>query len=188
MSKTNPELRVTTPLCVISYPALFEPKAMEEGKDKKYSVEMIFPEGTDLTKLKAAAKLAAEEKWGKKIPAKLKSPFRDGDVDREGKEEYAGKVFISARSKSKPRVIVGQEMRACENPEEVYGGCVCAVSVTAFAYDNSGNKGVSFYLNSVWKVRDGQRLGGSGGDPTEDFAGMDLDAEAFGSGEGEIPY
>jgi hypothetical protein len=51
------------------------------------------------------------------------------------------------------------------------------VSVTPFAYDVNGNKGVSFFLNNVWVLRGGDKIGGHGGD---DFATIEVDASAFG--------
>lgn len=171
------DLRVVTPEAILSYPALFEPKAMNEGQTKKYSAELIFPSGTDLKPLREAAHKAAVAKWGDKIPKKLRSPFRDGSVDREGKPEYEGATFISARTTKKPAVVTGPDRVPVSDPETLYGGCKVRCSVTAFAYDNAGNCGVSFYLNSVWKLSDGTRLGGTGGD---DFAGVEVDPESFG--------
>lgn len=78
MSKT----RLVTPDAILSYPNLFVPRAMAEGMPEKYSCELIFPEGTDLTPLREAASAAAIQKWGDKLPANVRSPFRDGDEDR----------------------------------------------------------------------------------------------------------
>ena len=46
------------------------------------------------------------------------------------------------------------------DPDEVYAGAIVRASVTSFSYDVSGNKGVSFALNNVQKIRDGERLDG----------------------------
>jgi hypothetical protein len=174
-------MKVVTPECVISYPNLFVPTSMEEDSPKKYSCEMIFAAGTDLTKLRNAASQVAKDKWGDKIPKNLRSPFRDGDTDREDKPGYAGCTFMSARSKSQPKVLEGKQLDVVMDPESIYSGCVCIVSVTAFAYDMAGNKGVSFFLNNVWKIRDADRIGGGGGSAESDFAGVEVDADAFGS-------
>ena len=176
MTKT----RLVTPDAILSYPNLFTPRAMAEGMPEKYSCELIFPEGTDLTPLREAASAAAIQKWGDKLPANVRSPFRDGDEDRPGKPEDAGTTFISARSKQKPKVLEGEDMNPVMDEGEVYGGCVCRVSVTAFAYDQAGNKGVSFFLNNVWKLRDGEPLGG-GVSAADEFAGAGVDKSAFGS-------
>ena len=174
--------RVVTPECVISYPALFVPRAMAEGQEPKYSLEMIFGEEADLTELRRAASEVAKAKWGSKIPKNMRSPFRDGSTDREGKPEYEDKIFISARSKSRPIVVRGPD-RLLVEPEdaaEVYGGCICRVNVTPFAYDRAGNCGVSFFLNSVWVISRGTPFGGGGGS-ADGFDGVEVDADAFGA-------
>lgn len=168
--------RVITPEATLSYPNLFEPRAGLDGQEPKYSTELIFAGGTDLGELKAAAQAVAVAKWGDNIPKNLRSPFRDGDMDREGKPEYEGSTFISAKSKQRPVILYGPDRRQAE-PDEVYPGCVARVSVTPFAYDVNGNKGVSFFLNNVWVLRGGDMIGGRGGD---DFATIEVDASAFG--------
>ena len=43
---------------------------------------------------------------------------------------------------------------------DVYSGMYGRVSVTFFAYSNSGKKGIGCGLNAVQKLRDGEPLGG----------------------------
>jgi hypothetical protein len=171
--------RVITPIARLSYPHLFAKSEGMNGNEGKYQCELIFPEGTDLSELKAAANAAAKEKWGNKPPKNLKSPFRKGDEDREDKDGYEGSVFIGARSKDKPGVVVGPGRVACSDASEVYGGCFVKASVTAFAYDTNGNKGVAFALNNVWKIRDGEPFG-SRRNAEEEFGDVEVDEEAFG--------
>ncbi len=181
MSQTSePSNRVITPVARLSYPYLFEPsKPMADGGDAKYQCELIFPAGSDMSDLKRAANQAAKDKWGDKIPKNIRTPFRDGDKDREGKDGYEGCTFIGARSKDKPGVVVGRDRTPCMDPSEVYGGCFVKASVTAFAYDNAGNKGVSFALNNVWKIRDGEPFGNRR-NASEEFQGAEVDEDAFG--------
>lgn len=177
--------RVVTPTARLSFPALFEPKAMEEGGKAQYSCELIFEKGADLTALKAAAREAMEAKWPdpKNRPKNIKSPFRDGS-DREGKKGYENCTFIGARSKDKPQVVVGPNRAECTNQSDVYGGCYVRASVTAFAYDQAGNRGVSFALNNVWKIKDGEPFGNRR-TAEQDFEDVEMDAEAFGGDEDE---
>jgi hypothetical protein len=93
-------------------------------------------------------------------------------------------VFIGARSEDKPGIVVGKEQRPPQSENEVYGGCYAKASVTAFAYEQKGNKGVSFALNNVWKLRDGEPFGSYQSAESE-FAGEELDADAFGAEEAE---
>lgn len=185
------ETRMTTPVCTLAFPKLVTPDSMNADdpvEKKKYSVELIFDEGEDLSGLKAAAHAAATAKWGNKIPKNLRSPFRDGSTDREGKDAYEGRTFFAARSKQRPRCVLrdgeGKYIGVAvdELDDTFYAGCKVAVNVTAFAYD-TGSNGVGFFLNSILKVDDGERLGGSSGNVEDDFAGVD--AAAFGE---EVPF
>lgn len=156
----------------VSYPAVFEPKGFDGG-EAKYSIVMLFPKNVDLGKaplnkkgeeiglsLKRVVFNAAEEKWGpkEKWPKGLRLPFRDGDekADRDG---YEGHIFVSATSKSKPG-LVGPSNTPILNAEGFYAGCYARAEVIAFAYDTKGNKGVSFSLQNVQKLRDGEPFSG----------------------------
>jgi len=170
--------RVKTPLARLSFPHLFKRARMDENQEAKFSCNLIFEDGTDLSALKRAAMQAIRDKWGDKPPKKLRTPFRDGnDMNYDG---YEDATFISCRSSTKPGVIVGRDREVCTDESEIYGGCYVVASVTAFAYDTSGNKGVSFALNNVWKVRDGEAFGNARVAAEDDFADHEVDEDAFG--------
>ena len=182
MSEESP-LRVKTPICRLSFPALFkQAKPMTPDAASKYQCELIFEKGADLSKIEAAIKQASVNKWGNKIPKGIRLPIRDGE-EREG-EAYEGAKFMSVRSDTKPGVVMGRNREPVpeDRQDEVYAGCYVMVSMTAFAYDVSGNKGVSFGLNNVWKVRDGEPLDGRRS-AESDFGDEELDEDAFGSDE-----
>lgn len=184
MSATENPFRLITPIARLSYPALFKPaKAMDEKGTPKFQCELIFEPGTDLSELKAAANEAAKAKWGTKIPKNWRSPLRGGNVDRAEKDGYEGRIFMSARSTDRPGIVMGPNREPVMNESDVYGGCYVVASVTAFAYDKGGNKGVAFALNNVWKVRDGESFGTSRKSAEDEFAGLDIDADSFGSDE-----
>lgn len=163
--------RVVTPVGRLSYAHVFEPYAFNEKDTPKYSCEFIFEPGEDLTALRKAAHVAAEEFFGVgKVPKNIRSPFREGS-DRE-QEAYEGSIFIGARSKDRPGVVVGPNRDECIDKNEVYSGCYARLSVTAYGYDHKGNKGVTFALNHVWKVSDGESFGSrtSAADEFSDYA------------------
>lgn len=179
--------KVITPEAVLSYPYLFETQdPMEEGGEAKYGAVFVFLEGADLTALKKSVIEAAKEKWGDKAVGmlrdkKIRSPFRD---DAEDKGYPEGSVFITARSKARPGVVSiypdpnnGGKPTPITDPELIYPGCFVKASVRAFAYDVKGNKGVSFNLNNVQKLRDGERLDGR----TKAEDEFDADQDAVGS-------
>lgn len=150
---------VVTPLARIHLVHLLQPRQQKDGS-YKYSTRLLFDKSADLTALKKAAQEAATQKWGDKIPKDLRSPFRDqGSKDITG--YVPGAVFITAKSKNKPGLInsKGQDII---NPDDLYPGCYVMAEIAAGTYDADGNRGVTFYLNHVMKVKDGERLGGDG--------------------------
>ena len=171
----KPVLRVITPEVILSYPHLFEAVAGPDGGEPKFSAVFVAPKGTDLTALKTAAMTAGANQFGgiEKFKEGVRTgkfywPFRD-DVEDKGYPE--GSVFFSARSKQPPGIVsrfqgpdtkplpITKEMQKPGDPGEVYAGCHVRASVVAFAFEFQGMKrGVSFALNNVQKLGEGDRL------------------------------
>lgn len=174
MSAAPQRAKLKTPIFRASFPHLFEAKAMEEGQEAKYSIAMIFPkkDESQLKELRAACIKVAKEKFGSDYDrlvktGKLKMPFRDG-AEKEHLEGYGeGTIFASATSKRRPG-IVDHALERIHEADAVYAGCFCRASVTPFAFDVKGNKGVALGLNNVQKLKDGDRLDG-GTPPENDF-------------------
>lgn len=158
-NEKNKDTYVITPKGRLSFPNLFKPVGFQ-GQEPKYSLQLLFDKTTDLSALKKAAHAAATAKWGAKQdwPKNLRMPFKDGDSKSE-LQGYAGTIFISPTSKQKPQVVDKNKQEILD-ASEVYGGCYVRVSLKAFAYDNLGNKGVSFGLQNVQKLADGESFSG----------------------------
>ncbi len=152
--------QIRTPQFTLCFPSVFVPRAANPGQDPKYSVMALFPKNTDLTALQRIVRAAAEEKWGKNLPANLNNPFRDGDTQAkpEWGEVFRGMWFIRLTSKYKP-VVVDVSKRDITDPEKVYGGQKAVAVVHAYAYNNSGNLGVAFGLDAIQIVAEGEHLG-----------------------------
>ena len=168
--------KVITGKVRFSYAHVFEPHSVEEGQEKKFSVSLLIPKKDTATieKINRAVEAAIEDGksvFGGKIPANLKRPLRDGDVERPGDEAYKGMFFINASSKTRPQ-IVDASLDTILDKEEFYSGCWGRASINFFAFNKSGNKGVAAGLNNLQKLEDGERLGG-GSTAEEDFGGLD---------------
>ena len=104
----NNTTKVIVP-CRFSYLHCWEPDSVNGG-DPKYSVSAIIPKSDTKTinAIKAAIEQAKKDsvsKWGGKVPANLKLPLRDGDIDRPDDEAYAGSYFFNANSRQAPQVV-----------------------------------------------------------------------------------
>ena len=177
---------VTGPNTRFSYLHVFEPKSIN-GDKPRYSVCLLVPKSDEATVGKIRGAILAAYKdgasklrgTGKMVPPleAIKNPLRDGDVERPDDPEYAGCWFINANSVQAPG-IVDRECNRILDPEEIYSGCYGRASITFFAFNSNGNRGIACGLNNLQKVRDGERLGGRKS-PEEDFAAFRNDNEDF---------
>ena len=172
-------MKIVTGKVRFSYANVFEPQSVN-GSEPKYSVSLIIPKSDKKTldKINKAIEVAKKEgvsKLGGKIPANLKTPLRDGDLDRPDDEAYANSYFINANSKVKPG-IVDKDLQAIMDPTELYSGCYGRASIVFYAYNANGNKGIAAGLQNLQKLEDGEPLGGISR-PEDDFEAVDDDAE-----------
>ena len=162
----------------LSYFHGWEPAAINGGTPK-YSVSVLIPK-EDIQTVNAineAIDAAIEEgvsKFGGKKPnrAALKLPLRDGDLERED-EAYSGHWFINANSTTAPQ-IVDRAVKPILDRGEVYSGCYARVSLSFYAFNSNGNRGVACGLGNIQKIRDGEPLGGRA-TAEDDFSTLDDD-------------
>lgn len=171
MAKTNRDVTVSGRL---SYEHLFTPHAVNENADPKYSMTLLIPKTDTKTieRLNAAINNAVQDGVERHVfkqpidPTQTKyPPLRDGDKPNDSGEprgpEFQGHWFIAAKSSTKRKpFVVDANLQPIIDESEIYSGCYINAAVQFFAYENSGNKGISASLVGVQKVKDGERLGG----------------------------
>ena len=151
-----------------SYANVWEPKAMEGGKPK-FSVSLIIPKSDTVTvgKIKAAIEEAYRDGQSKlkgnakTVPAlsTLRTPLRDGDLERPDDPAYANAYFVNANSTTAPGVVDANRNEILDK-SEVYSGCYGRASISFYASNANGNKGIACGLNNLQKIKDGEPLGG----------------------------
>lgn len=189
---------------------LDNPDVFDDG-GKAWSVTPILLNKGDDAVFRKAFEEAGKKLWGEKWDgikkhAKFQSPFKDGGemISREG-EPYAGfeagQIVVKLSNKegspgivsrlAQPiveyggKTLIDKDAGTYEELEEnkLYSGCHMKATFTAMAYDHPKNFGVSFKLENLQKVKDGERLGGGGrAKATDDFEPIDGvdDAEFMG--------
>jgi hypothetical protein len=172
-----------TPEFRVSFPHVFEANSYQ-GQAPKYKLTMLFDKKTDLKELRRAVHNATIEEFGSdktKWPKNLKSPFRDGD-EKEDMQGYAGTIFVSSTSKQRPGVVDQKRAPITKEDQTFYAGCYARASLIAFYYDTAGNKGVSFALQNVQKLRDGEQFSGKkrAEDEFDDVSDSADDADNYG--------
>ena len=183
---TNPTKVITGVNTRWSYANVWDAKSIN-GSAPKFSVSLIIPKDDTATvnKIKAAIQSAYEEGQsklkgnGKTVPelSILKTPLRDGDLERPDDEAYAGCYFVNANSASAPG-IVDADRQPIIDRSEVYSGVYGRASINFYAFNSNGNKGIACGLNNLQKMKDGEPLGGKS--RAEDDFATDVDEEFLG--------
>ena len=177
---------ITGPKTRWSYANVWEAKSIKGGAPK-FSVSLIVPKSDTATVAKIQAAIEAAYKEGESklkgngrtVPALsvIKTPLRDGDIERPDDPAYANAYFINANSATAPG-IVDAACNPIMNRSEVYSGVYGRASISFYAFNANGNKGIACGLNNLQKISDGEPLGGKASaesdfatDDEEDFLG-----------------
>ena len=180
----NPTKVITGVNTRLSYANVWDPKSINGGAPK-YSVSLIIPKSDTKTieKIQDAIQAAYEEGQsklkgnGKSVPplTAIKTPLRDGDLERPDDEAYKNSYFINANSATAPGIVDADRQPILER-SEVYSGVYARASINLYAFNSNGNKGIACGLNNLQKIRDGEPLGGKSR-AEDDFATDDEDDE-----------
>ena len=178
----RPKTNMVLPEARANYAFVFKPRPSDEpGKEASYSLMLAFPKATtdesEIAAIKKMMLVAARARWPEQALAWLKSgkiavPLHDGDESDD--PAFHGYWTMTARRKESfgPPGVVDAQVRPFigeDRETQFYSGCWCFASVTFFAYENSGKKGIGCGLDNVQKIRDGERLSGGKPDPKQDF-------------------
>ena len=82
------------------------------------------------------------------------NPLRDGD-----ELPHAGCYFVNANSTSKTWYLMLTDSRSIQRAE-VYWEWPYGRTLSTYAYNVNGNKGIACGLNNLQKIKDGEPLGG----------------------------
>ena len=178
-------MEILTPKLRCSYPTLFEPRpSVQGGDDSRFSILLLIDkkDTNAVEKIKTAIKAAfdygKEKKMWTEKPANFRNPLRDADNEPNyaGKDWCAGHYLLSCKTKKdstladKPEVYsletdstTGKNIKITD-PKEIYGGCYVRCRISSYPYDVGGNRGVSFGLEAVQKLADGDELSGRASD------------------------
>jgi hypothetical protein len=160
--------KVITGIARLSYANIWQAKSINGGAPK-FSTSVLIPKSdkATLAKIKDAIEAAYEEGEGKlkgngkTVPAlsTLKTPLRDGDTERPDDEAYQGHYFLNANSNTAPGVV-DIDRQPILDTSEIYSGVYARVSLSFYAFNSNGNRGIACGLQNIQKIRDGESLGG----------------------------
>jgi hypothetical protein len=198
-TKTEPKksTHYLSPICRVSFCNVWKPR---EGTET-YDMVLIMDRPTDLSKkdkerwnkIKQLLIDTKKDKWPK-LSTPVTGPIRTAKgykaddffsdpVDAEKYPEYKDKIILKVTSKGRAPEIVGPDKEEIINKADFYSGCYAIVSVTAFAWENSGKKGVSLGMQHIMKVKDGTPFVGSATTAAKAFE--EIEADDFGTVKAE---
>jgi hypothetical protein len=192
--------KLKTPFFRVSYPYVFEPKTNPNSGKSEWTCQMIF----DIDRLSGdknqsnlwdilqkSAHDIAEDRFGAKILAdkKFKWPWKEGN-DKDDKAVYPeNSIFIESKTTLRAPAILDKDKGEILSADEFYAGCYARATVSFFAWEFSGKRGVSCGLFDIQKVAEGDKLTGGtsavedfGADSAEDV--VDNFADLFGDTSG----
>jgi len=167
------------------YVHVFAPGRDEAGNPDKYSACLMIPKSNKeaiklIEECIEDAKLRGKSKvWDGSIPRTGNmNPLHDGDEERAGKPEYEGMYYLNAKSKNKPGIRVLEDGHQSEplGEEDFYSGCWGAATISFYAYNRNGNRGIGVSLGNVIKTRDDEKFSGG---VSADAAFADLSDDDF---------
>lgn len=154
---------IMTPEFRVSWPQVFKPTVIENS-GPRYRITMLFDKKTDLSAINKAIEKEIDLRWPdkKSRPSNLKTPLKDGDVEKENIPGYKNVVFASASNKMKPP-LVDAKVQPILDESLFYPGCYARMQIAIYAYPKEGKiavaKGVSFSIQAIQKTREGEHFG-----------------------------
>lgn len=192
MSNGETQQIITLDNVRVSYLYAFKPY-VGTGNDGKptqsYCVHGIFaPDSPNVVKVKAAQRAVALAKWGtngEQVLQQLANQDRiclhSGDRNKPGEDAYAGKLYVSANNRTKPRIVVtrgGSNVEIGEDdPCAPYSGCIGNLIVGVWAMENKFGKRINASFMGIQFVKHEQRLGGSRIATPDEFGIVPTDAD-----------
>lgn len=168
-----------------AFNAYFEPKAVNAGDKPAYSGAFLIPKDhPQLKDLEKAIAATADEKWGAKGPAMLKTlkagdktALHDGD-SKATYQGFEGNYFISARNPVRPTCVDADKTPLVESDGRLYSGCYVNVVLELWGQDNAYGKRINATLMGVQFYRDGDAFSGGGSASQDDFDDVAHGADA----------
>lgn len=150
---------VITPKGRVSYAYVFDPAKKQNSDQTEWRCSLIFDDKADLSALKKIVHEAVKNKWGDNPPKGLRNPIREND-EKSDKAGYdiPGHYINTKTDRAAPKIVDQARELITKESGRFYSGCYARASVTAYAYDSHGNRGVAFNLIAMQKLDDGEPL------------------------------
>lgn len=138
--------------------------------EAKFSATILVPKSNTQAKaiidqaIAAAIDAGVSSKWNNVRPPQPAICVHDGDGVRPSDGQAFGEeckgcwAFTASAKADHPPFVVDAQVQPIIDPTKVYSGMWGNVSVSFFAYNSAGKKGIGCGLNGLQKTRDGDPL------------------------------
>lgn len=137
---------------------VFDKNLFEADEKGKFRAALVFEDSINIKEIESLCAAVAKEKWPNGLPSGLKRP-----VKRETRQDMIEKypfmknsVLLNASTKFEVQVLDRHLNEIFKG--DVKAGDMCRFSISAWAYDANGNKGIGLNLLGVQKIQDGEPL------------------------------
>lgn len=179
-------MKLTIKRARLAFPQIFEAVAVNGEGDPAFSATLLIdPTDPQVKQINDAIDTVAREKWGVKADAILKQLRATDKValhDGSTKASYAGfegKLYVSARSKTRPLVVGKDRSPLTQADGVIYGGCYVNAIVEFWAMDNQFGKRIAATLTGIQFAADGEAFSGGRAASVDDFEDISMDEEAL---------
>ena len=154
---------IRTPKLRCNYVHVAQPRMNDLSGVEEYSIQLLIPKTMAelLAEINTMIDALALDFWGKAIPPLIKRPLRDADAEQKEGEHYKGMMFMNLRCKvDEPPGIVGADGVPLATTTQCRSGDYYRVSMGGFAYKKPPPGGISFGLNNLQWIGQGESISG----------------------------
>jgi len=170
----------------LSFPDLFKAVEFQKGDGKpRYNATFLIEKGSENDKLvRQAIDDAAKETYGAKAAAMVKqfdgnpNKFAYLDGDKKEYDGYAGMMYLSCHSKTRPTVLDKDKTPLTEQDGKPYAGCYVNALVDVYAQQGEFT-GIRAAVKGVQFVKDGDAFGGGAPASPDAFEDLSTDEESL---------
>jgi len=171
---------------ILSYPHLFQPRAVNQGDDPKFSASILIRKGDpQLAYIQSVIDQEKANGWPSGFPSSGRQFLADGALKFPTDPAMANFMVISANANadSKP-AVVDPNLAPVMDQSQVFAGAIVWASLNTFIYNQTVNKGVGAGLNGIMVTGEIGELGRIDGRPSVESM---FDGVTVGGAPGAAP-
>jgi hypothetical protein len=101
----QPKVQIVTPVGTAAYAYFHKPDTGNRFSDNKYKGRLVLPGNTDLSKIEKTIRDFAATVFPNADLSDLQLPWKAGEDAFKDKDEFKGKIVLTAKSKFAPQIV-----------------------------------------------------------------------------------